>query len=85
MFLEIIKKNNPKRGLVVIIDEISDFLKQKAREKIRRDTGFLRILGQVAQESDFMFIGAMQEHIFTNPKYVDEVRVLGEYPNDSRL
>jgi len=70
--LEKIKKNNPKRGLVVIFDEISDFLKQKTREKIRRDMGFLRILGQVAQESDFMFIGAMQEHIFSNLKYVDE-------------
>ncbi len=75
--LEIIKVNNPKRGLVVIFDEISDFLKQKTREKIRRDTGFLRILGQVAQESDFLFIGAMQEHIFTNPKYVDEAESFG--------
>jgi len=75
--LEIIKRKDPKRGLVVIFDEISDFLKQKAREKIRRDTGFLRILGQVAQESDFMFIGAMQEHIFTNPKYVDEAESFG--------
>lgn len=75
--LETIKRNDPTRGLVVIIDEISDFLKQKSREKIRRDTGFLRILGQVAQESDFMFIGAMQEHIFTNPKYVDEAESFG--------
>jgi len=72
-----IKKKNPTRGLVVVVDEISDFLKQKSKEKIERDIQFLRVLGQVAKECDFMFIGAMQEHIFTNPKYVDEAESFG--------
>ncbi|NMD01397.1 MAG: hypothetical protein GYA62_16975 [Bacteroidales bacterium] len=76
--LEKIKKDNPTRGLVVVIDEISDFLKQKSKEKINRDMQFLRILGQVSNESDFMFVGAMQEHIFSNPKYVDEAESFGK-------
>ncbi|HPZ43579.1 MAG TPA: DUF6079 family protein [Bacillota bacterium] len=75
--LEKVKEGNPTRGLVVVIDEISDFLKQKTKEKINRDVQFLRVLGQTAQSSDFMFIGAMQEHIFTNPKYVDEAESFG--------
>lgn len=32
--LEEVKEGNPTRGLVVVIDEISDFLKQKTKEKI---------------------------------------------------
>lgn len=75
--VQAIKAQDPTRGLIVVVDEISDFLKQKDKEKITRDVQFLRILGQVAQESDFTFIGAMQEHIFTNPKYVDEAESFG--------
>lgn len=75
--LDAVKKEDPTRGLVVVVDEISDFLKQKTKEKINRDVQFLRVLGQVAQTSDFMFVGAMQEHIFTNPKYVDEAESFG--------
>ncbi|HHY32854.1 MAG TPA: hypothetical protein GX515_07525 [Firmicutes bacterium] len=75
--LERVKEGHPTRGLVVVIDEISDFLKQKSKEKLNQDVQFLRVLGQVAQNSDFMFIGAMQEHIFTNPKYVDEAESFG--------
>ena len=72
-----IKKEDPTRGLVVVVDEISDFLKQKTKEKITQDVQFLRVLGQAAQSSDFMFIGAMQEHVFSNPKYVDEADSIG--------
>lgn len=72
-----IKEGNPTRGFVVIVDEISDFLKQKTKEKIAQDVQFLRVLGQKAQTSDFMFIGAMQEHIFSNPRYVDEAESFG--------
>jgi hypothetical protein len=75
--IQTIKEENSSRELVVVVDEISDFLKTKNKEKITRDVQFLRIIGQTAQENDFMFIGAMQEHIFTNPKYVDEADSFG--------
>jgi len=74
--IQAIKEGGSSRELVVVVDEISDFLKQKTKEKITRDVQFLRVLGQTAQENDFMFLGAMQEHIFTNPKYVDEAESL---------
>ena len=72
-----VKEKDPKMGLVVIIDEISDFLKQKTRNEITRDIQFLRILGQVSQTMDIMFIGSMQENVFSNPKYVDEAEDFG--------
>lgn len=72
-----VKEKDPKMGLVVIIDEISDFLKQKTKNEITRDIQFLRILGQVSQTTDFMFIGSMQENVFSNPKYIDEAEDFG--------
>ncbi len=72
-----IKKKDPKMGLVVVIDEISDFLKQKTMQQIHRDMQFLRILGQVSQSLDFLFIGAMQENVFSNPKYIGEAVSFG--------
>lgn len=67
-----IKASDPEAGLVVVVDEISDFLKQKPKETMTYDLALLRELGEVSQDSDFLYIGAMQEHVFTNPKYVDQ-------------
>lgn len=72
-----IKEKDPKRGFIVCIDEISDFLKQKEKYMINRDIQFLRILGQVSQSEDFLFIGSMQENVFTNPKYIEEAESFG--------
>ncbi|MBD3340093.1 MAG: BREX-3 system P-loop-containing protein BrxF [Candidatus Lokiarchaeota archaeon] len=67
--LEIIKKQDPSIGLFVVIDEISDFLTQKQPDLMNRDIQFLRIIGQVCQSEDLMFIGSMQEDVFTSPKF----------------
>lgn len=75
--VSIIKEKDPKMGFVVIIDEISDFLKQKTKEDITKDLQFLRILGQVSMQNDFRFIGSMQEHVFSNPKYVEQAEDFG--------
>ncbi|EMR73852.1 hypothetical protein MBGDN05_00445 [Thermoplasmatales archaeon SCGC AB-539-N05] len=75
--IDAVKRKDPKMGLVVVIDEISDFLKQKTMQQIHRDMQFLRILGQVSQSLDFLFIGAMQENVFSNPKYVGEAVSFG--------
>lgn len=67
-----LKAEDPEAGLVVIVDEISDFLKQKSKTQMAADLALLRELGEVSQDSDFLYIGAMQEHVFTNAKYVDQ-------------
>jgi hypothetical protein len=67
-----VKATDPEAGLMVIVDEISDSLKQKSPEVMTYDLNFLRELGQISQSLDFVYIGAMQEHVFTNPKYVQQ-------------
>ena len=67
--LEIIKRQDSSIGLFVVIDEISDFLTQKPPDLMNRDIQFLRVIGQVCQNEDIMFIGSMQEDVFTSPKF----------------
>ena len=75
--LEIIKKHDPTIGLLVVIDEISDFLATKQKESMKADLQFLRVIGQVCQDQDLMFVGSMQEDVFTSPKFKNVASELG--------
>ncbi|MBT4287260.1 MAG: hypothetical protein HOD92_07955 [Deltaproteobacteria bacterium] len=75
--LDIIKDKYKDAGLVVVIDEISDFLLAKQIQGMRADLQFLRIIGQVCQDSDLMFVGSMQEDVFTSPKFKNVAAELG--------
>jgi hypothetical protein len=75
--IEIVKHQFPSHGLLIVIDEISDFLSAKQKEGMKSDLQFLRVLGQVCQDQDFMFIGSMQEDVFTSPKFKDVASEIG--------
>jgi len=75
--IELIKEQDSTAGLVVIIDEVSDFLSGKQKQDMKADLQFLRVLGQVCQDQDFMFIGSMQEDVFTSPKFKDVATEIG--------
>ena len=70
--IDTIKNKDPKKGLLVIFDEFSDFLKQKQNVDRNHDLQTYRQLGECSNSMDFMFIVSMQEYIFTNPQYVDQ-------------
>lgn len=76
--LKIIKEKNSETGLVIIMDEISDFMKGKNSKSDKvRDTQFMRTMAQKSQDCDFMLIGAMQEQVFTNSDFIDDADSLG--------
>jgi len=68
---KIIKEDDPASGLLVVIDEVSDFVAQKQIHSIKRDFGFLREVAQFCQANDLMVITSMQEDIYANPKFKD--------------
>ncbi len=73
-FTEIInnvKKEDPQSGLVVVIDELSDFLDQKQRFSINRDFQFLRVVAQFCQANDMVLVTSMQEDIYSSNKFKD--------------
>ena len=69
--LKVIKDQDPSSGLLVVIDEVSDFVAQKQIHSIKRDFGFLREVAQFCQANDLMVVTSMQEDIYTNPKFKD--------------
>lgn len=75
--VEIVKSKFPDTGLLVVIDEISDFLTSRQKEAMKADLQFLRVVGQVCQDQDIMFIGSMQEDVFSSPKFKDVASELG--------
>ncbi len=72
-----IKNKDPKKGLLVIFDEFSDFLRQKKREDMNFDIQVYRQLGECSNTLDFMFMVSMQQNIFQDPKYVDQSSEIG--------
>ncbi|ADC69580.1 hypothetical protein MFS40622_0898 [Methanocaldococcus sp. FS406-22] len=67
-----VKEKFPDRGIIVAFDELSDFLRQKHREDVNQDMQFIRILGELSEKEDIIFIFSMQENIFRSPLYVDQ-------------
>ncbi|MGB9595491.1 MAG: DUF6079 family protein, partial [Candidatus Poribacteria bacterium] len=61
--MAIIKKHNLS-GIVLLIDELSEFLKSKPDARIlNEDTRFLQFLGEKSIHSPFWILGALQEAI----------------------
>jgi len=64
-----VKENNPDNALMIVVDELSDFLQSKQTYQINQDLQFIRVVGQVCNDQDFLFITSMQEDIYTSPKF----------------
>jgi len=60
----------PDQGLVLILDELLDFLKgREDDQKLIQDLGFLREIGEVCKNSRFRFITGVQESLFESPSF----------------
>jgi len=83
--VETVKSHDPSAGLLVILDEVSDFISQKEPHLIERDFQFLRIIGQVCQDQDIMVVISMQEDIYSSPRFktvaAQESRVSERFQN----
>lgn len=64
-----IKNEYPTKGLIVIFDEYSDFIKQKESNDQQFDLNFTRQLAESSSNHDFILMLSMQEAIFKNPEY----------------
>lgn len=59
----------PDQGLLIIVDELLDYLRTRSDQEVILDLGFLREIGEVAKYLRFRFIGGMQELLFGNPRF----------------
>lgn len=59
----------PRMGILLVVDELLDYLRTREQRALILDLGFLRELGEVAASCPFRFMGGLQETLFENPRF----------------
>ncbi|MEL7493405.1 MAG: DUF6079 family protein [Cyanobacteria bacterium J06554_11] len=59
----------PEQGLLLIVDELLDYLRTRKDQELILDLNFLREVGEVCKGSRFRFIAGLQETLFDNPRF----------------
>ena len=59
----------PDHGLLLVVDELLDYLRSRKHHDMILDLGFLREIGEVCKLIRFRLIAGLQESLFDNPKF----------------
>lgn len=59
----------PSQGLLLVVDELLDFLRSRHDQELILDLNFLREIGEVCRTTRFRFISGLQESLFDNPRF----------------
>ena len=59
----------PDKGLLLVVDELLDYLRTRKDQALILDLNFLRELGEYAKSSRVRFIAGVQEAIFDSPRF----------------
>ena len=60
---------HPDQGLLVLVDELLDYLRSRKDQELVLDLGFLREVGEVCKGLRFRFIAGLQEAIFDSGRF----------------
>ena len=59
----------PNHGLLLVVDELLDYLRGRKEQELTLDLGFLREIGEISNNTRFRFIAGIQEMLFDNPRF----------------
>ena len=59
----------PDQGLLLVVDELLDYLRTRNDQELILDLNFLREIGEVCKDLRFRFIAGVQEAIFDAPRF----------------
>lgn len=59
----------PDQGLLLVVDELLDYLRTRQDQKLILDLNFLREIGEVCRSVRFRFVSGLQESLFDNPRF----------------
>lgn len=59
----------PNHGLLLVIDELLDYLRSRNEQEMMLDLTFLRAMGEICQSTRFRLMTGVQEMLFDNPKF----------------
>ena len=67
--MEVFSNVYPEHGILLLVDEIFDYLRSRNDKEVVKDLSFLREIGEVTKNLRFRFIGGVQEDIFSGPQF----------------
>ena len=59
----------PQQGLLLVVDELLDYLRTRKDQELILDLNFLREIGEVCKNLNFRFMAGVQEAIFDSPRF----------------
>lgn len=59
----------PDQGLLLVVDELLDYLRTRKDQELILDLNFLREIGEVCKDLRFRFFAGVQEAIFDSPRF----------------
>ncbi len=62
-------QEHPDHGLLLVVDELLDYLRTRKDHELILDLNFLREIGEVCKDLRFRFIAGVQEAIFDSPRF----------------
>lgn len=71
------QKKFPKHGLLMVVDELLDYLRSRHDQALILDLGFLREMGEVCKDLRFRFLAGLQEAIFDSGRFAHVASSLG--------
>jgi hypothetical protein len=86
--MNVFEKAYPDQGLLLVVDELLDYLRTRRDAEVILDLGFLREIGEFCRDSRFRLIAGVQESLFDNPRFSlaqDEVRRVRERYQSFRI
>lgn len=67
--MDVFHKKFPNHGLLLVVDELLDYLRSRRDQPLILDLGFLREIGEVCKELRFRFMAGVQEAIFDSGRF----------------
>lgn len=59
----------PEQGLMLVVDELLDYLRTRRDQELILDLNFLREIGEISKDLRFRFVAGVQEAIFDSPRF----------------
>lgn len=67
--IDALRVHTEKEGLLLVLDELLDYLRTRSDRDLAFDLNFLRELGEITRLLPFRFVAGVQEGLFGNPRF----------------
>ncbi|EMD81932.1 DUF6079 family protein [Pacificimonas flava] len=67
--MDVFDSEFPGKGLLIVVDEMLDYLRSRKDTELVHDLSFLREIGEITKNTRFRFVGGVQEAIFDSARF----------------